>query len=89
MTDPVVVDRLLKIVAEVAGPARTPETLGVGTTLRDGGLWLDSVALLELIVAVESEFEVDFDPASDFAEGALESVGSLAAMIGRRMTERS
>lgn len=87
--DPVVVDRLLKIVAEVAGPARTPQTLGVGTALRDGGLWLDSVALLELIVAVESEFEVDFDPASDFDDGALESVGSLAAMIGRRRTERS
>jgi len=87
--DHLIVDRLLKVVADIAGPARTPGTLGLDTLLRDGGLWLDSVALLELIVAVEGEFEVDFDPASDFSDGALESVGSLAAVIGQRLAERA
>lgn len=88
MTDPALVDRLLKIVTDIAGPGRTPADLGPATALRDGGLWLDSVALLELIVAVESEFEVDFDPTTDFGDAALASVASLAAVIERRLEER-
>lgn len=89
MKDQAILERLLKIVADIAGPERMPEDLGPATSLRDGGLWLDSVALLELIVAVESEFEVDFDPTSDFGDAALASVGSLAGVITRRLGERA
>jgi acyl carrier protein len=87
--DPAVVDRLLKIVAEIAGPGRTPADLGPHTPLRDGGVWLDSVALLELIVASEAEFAVSFDPMSDFGDGALATVGSLGAVIDRRLREQA
>lgn len=89
MTDPGVVDRLLKIVAEVAGPGRTPADLGPHTPLRDGGVWLDSVALLELIVASEAEFAVSFDPTSDFGDTALATVESLGAVIDRRLQEQA
>ncbi len=80
-------DRLLKIVADVAGPGRTPADLGPDTALRDGGVWLDSVGLLELIVAAEAEFQVSFDPASDFGDAALSTVGSLGDVIARRQRE--
>ena len=51
-----ILDRLEKIVRQVAGAARASGALDASTPLRDGGLWLDSVALLELVVAVEREF---------------------------------
>lgn len=89
MTDPAAMDRLLKIVADVAGPGRTPTDLGPGTPLRDGGVWLDSVGLLELIVAAEAEFDVSFDPTSDFGNAALATVGSLGAVIDRRRREQA
>jgi hypothetical protein len=39
-------------------------------------------------VAVETEFEVDFDPTTDFGEAALRTVGTLAAVIEDRMRGR-
>ena len=84
-----VVDRLMKIVADVAGPGRTPADLGSHTPLRDGGVWLDSVGLLELIVAAEAEFDVSFDPTSDFGDAALDTVGSLGEVIDRRLREQA
>jgi acyl carrier protein len=85
MTSRSVPDRLKAILREVAGPGRTPPALGAETPLRAGGFWFDSVALLELIVAVETEFGVDFDPATDFGDAALRTVGSLTAVIERRL----
>ena len=89
MTDPAVLDRLMKIVVDVAGPGRTPSDLGPHTLLRDGGVWLDSVGLLELIVATEAEFDVSFDPTSDFGDAALATVGSLGDVIDRRLREQA
>ncbi len=88
MSDEAIRQRLLKIVRDVAGPGRAPAEIDASTPLRDGGFWLDSVALLELIVAVEAEFEVDFDPTTDFGEAALATVGSLSAVIERRLGAR-
>jgi acyl carrier protein len=79
-----VLDRVMEIVADVAGPARTPAEVRPGTPLREGGFWLDSVDLLELVVACEAEFDLDFDPATGLTETALATVGSLAAMIASR-----
>jgi len=69
----------------VAGPARIPANPGENTPLRDGGFWLDSLALLELVVACEAEFDLDFDPATDLSEATLATAGSLAAMIASRI----
>jgi acyl carrier protein len=88
VTDPALLARLRGIISEIAGPGRAADEIGVETPLRDGGLWLDSVALLELIVAVEAAFEVDFDPTSDFGDSALQTVGSLAIVIERRLRGR-
>ena len=79
-----VIDRVMRVVAEVAGPARTPPEVRPDTPLRDGGFWLDSVDLLELVVACEAEFDLDFDPVAGLSDKALSTVGSLAAMIAAR-----
>jgi acyl carrier protein len=83
----VILDRLEKLVRELAGPARASGPLDAATPLRDGGLWLDSVALLELVVAVEREFGVDFEPA-DLSDSSLQTLGSLADVIERRLAGR-
>jgi acyl carrier protein len=85
MTNAAVVGRLLPLLARVAGADRTPADAGPETPLREGGFWLDSVALLELIVAAETEFGVEFDPTRDFEEAPLRTVGSFAACIGARL----
>jgi acyl carrier protein len=78
------VDRVLGVVAAVAGPERMPAVTGPDTPLREGGFWLDSLGLLEVVMGCEAEFGLDFDPATDFSEAALATVGSLAAVIERR-----
>ena len=81
MTREPVLDRVKAIVARVAGPDRTPSAVGSTTLLGEGGLWLDSVELLEVILACEEEFDLVFDADLRLAEEALTTVGSLAARI--------
>jgi acyl carrier protein len=83
-----VLDRVMEIVSEVAGPGRTPSVVRPDTPLRDGGFWLHSADLLELVVACEAEFDLDFDPATGLSEVALSTAGSLAAMIASRRPNR-
>jgi acyl carrier protein len=87
MAEDELLERLLKIVAFVAGPHRLPSDLGAHTPISDGGLELDSTAVLELIVSCEAEFGVTLDPDTDFTEEALSTVGRLAASV-RRATGR-
>jgi acyl carrier protein len=82
MDDPVVT-RLLEIVEYVAGAHRLPDDLGVHTPITAGGLELDSVAVLELILACETEFSVTFDPRTDLTREALHTIGSLARSVHR------
>jgi len=88
MIEPSVVDRVLKIVAAVAGPSRTPADAGADTPLCDAGFWLDSLALLELVMACEAEFEFDFDPGTEIAQAKRATVGSLAAIIAEGRPSR-
>lgn len=88
MSDEAIQKRLARIVRDVAGRGHASGEIDLSTPLRDGGLGLDSVALLELIVAVEAEFEVDFDPTTDFGAAALATLGSLSAVIERRLGAR-
>ena len=83
MTDrDAVLARLRVIVARVVGPRRTPPA-ALSTDLHpgEGGWWLDSLELLEVIVACEAEFQITFEPARDLLGGALETLGTLAALI--------
>jgi acyl carrier protein len=78
------VSRVAAVIARVVGPERTPPDAGADTPLAGGGFWLDSVALLEVIVACEAEFDVSFDPDTDLTPEALATVGSLAQLVAAR-----
>jgi acyl carrier protein len=80
-----VIARIITLTVQIAGPERTPREVGPDTMLTEGGFWLDSVALLEVIVACEAEFAVEFDSEEDLTTQALESVGSLAEVIRRKL----
>ena len=80
-----IVERVIALVAEIAGPERTPQEVGSDTPLTDGGFWLDSVSLVEMIVACETEFFVEFDSEEDLTTAALESIGSLVTVIQRKL----
>lgn len=81
MTRAQIVDRVREIVISVAGPHRTPLEPGPSTALGQGGFWLDSIAMLELVIACEEDFGVTFDSATDMTEESLKTVESLAALI--------
>ena len=74
-------ERVQTVVAQVAGPSRTPPDAGPDTPLGDGGFWLDSVDLVEVVVACESEFEVSFEGETDLTCETLHSGRTLAELI--------
>lgn len=49
MTGDALTARVLAIVAEVAGPNRAPADVGPDTALAEGGFWLESAGLLEVV----------------------------------------
>jgi acyl carrier protein len=67
------------IVARVAG--RTGRVSGADTPLTNGGYWLDSVHLLETIIACEEAFGVEFDTDVDLTAATLMSVRTLFHLI--------
>ncbi len=70
------------IVAGVVGARRAlPADMGANTPLAEGGLWLDSLELLEVIVACEVEFGIIFEPAKDLLGDGLETLETLAALV--------
>jgi acyl carrier protein len=79
-----ILQRVLSLVATVAGPARTPAGAGPDTPLRDGGFWLDSVDLVELVIACEAEFNLRLDGRTDLSGTSLATVGTLAEMVAAR-----
>lgn len=81
MTGPLTLERVQAIVACAAGPGRAPIAAGPETPLVDGGFWLDSVHLLEAIIACESEFGVIFDPDTDLIGTHLRTVRTLHDLI--------
>lgn len=69
--------RLIGILAEIAGPDRTPPQVELETPLTEGGLWLDSADLLEAVLACEAAFSVRLDPPALFSDVSTLTVGRL------------
>ena len=85
MTSPgALLEALRTLVTRVAGPGRAPVESGPATPLSEGGFWLDSVELLEVVVACESEFDITFDATRDFVDDAFATLGTLAALVDRK-----
>ena len=79
------IEALRCIVAGVVGPKRaTAVDMTTDTPQGEGGLWMDSVELLEVIVACETAFGIIFEPAKDLVGDSLDTLGTLAALISAR-----
>jgi len=89
MTSTPTLDAVHAVVARVAGAHRSPAAPGPDTRLTDGGYWLDSVHLLEAIIACEDAFGVVFDPATDFTDDNLRTVGTLCDLVRRAASRRA
>ena len=72
-------ERAQAIVARVAG--RSGRFSSADRPLTNGGYWLDSVHLLETIIACEEAFGIELDPDVDLTAAALRSVGTLFDLI--------
>jgi acyl carrier protein len=81
MTRALTLERVLDLVTQVAGPDRIPSGAGADTPLKDGGFWLDSASLLEVIIACEAEFDVVLEPETDFTDQGLATTRSLFTLI--------
>ena len=79
-----ILERLQALVSERAGRARTPADAGPDTPLGEGGYWLDSVDILELVVACEHEFSISFEGEADLTEESLGTVATLADLIASK-----
>jgi len=84
MDNTTLLDGLRAIVTRVVGAARVPADVGADTRLSDGGLWLDSMDLLQVVLACEARFGITFKPAEDLIGNGLETLGTLADVIRRR-----
>ncbi len=61
MTNDRVLQQVRAIVTHIAGPSRVPPNIDPDTPLGEGGFWLDSVDVLEVMIACEQAFGVSFD----------------------------
>jgi acyl carrier protein len=80
-----VLDRVMAIVATVAGPDRVPAGATPDTALGADGFWLDSVDVLEVILACEREFGTPLDQDDHLTAEALHDVRSLSETIRRKL----
>lgn len=65
----------------------TPEEIGNDELLFEGGIGLDSVDGLELLVAIERAFDIEIDD-SDLGGEVLKNVHSLVDFIERKRGEK-
>ncbi len=78
--DDPLLDATRAIVERVAGPSRAPADAGADTRLTEG-YWLDSIELLEVLIACETQFGIVLDEQRDLDDGVFETLGSLTTMI--------
>ena len=78
--------RTRRLVAQASG-AVAPEELRPDTPLLHGGLHLDSIATLELLLALEKEFSIELDAVQMRDAHALKTFGSLCAFLEQRCAE--
>ncbi len=73
-------DRVIEIIRKAAGLAGD-EPIGARTALVGSGVGLDSVAVLEVLVALEKEFGVELGQPELDETRALRTVGSLTELV--------
>jgi acyl carrier protein len=84
VNDDSVLNTVRAIVQRIAGPARTPPDVGPDTRLGEG-FWLDSVEMLEVILACEEQFGLTFEESRDITPETMRTLGTLAATVRSRL----
>lgn len=79
-TDAVLNDVISTIVHAVNLHHKPPGSIQAETSLRNGGLELDSIDILEIVVAIEQKFEVKMDDA-EVAKQYFKTVGGIAEYV--------
>jgi acyl carrier protein len=85
MTNDSTFDRVRALVVRLAGPDRTPRAIGPDTPLGQGGFHLDSVELLEVMLACESELGMLFDGDLTANVEALQTLSTLTLAVRVRL----
>ena len=73
-------ERVIAIVRQAA-ELKADERITADMGLVGSGLWLDSVAVLDLLLALEKEFGIELDRSSLSQAGTLSTVGSLTSLV--------
>lgn len=76
--------RIRKVLIEKMLSEVDPSGIKDDTPLIELGVGVDSVATLELIVALESEFKISIDE-EDISQSLLENIDSISEYIGKRL----
>ncbi|MEI6970891.1 MAG: phosphopantetheine-binding protein [bacterium] len=76
--------RVIEIVLATAG-LNSATQVTAETQLLNGGLSLDSVVVLELLLALEKEFKIELNAQELFEAQALKTVSSLAGFVDKKL----
>jgi acyl carrier protein len=79
-----IADRVRKIMADVLDLRLSPEEIGVGASLYSPTIQMDSLNLLQLLVAVEEEFGGRIED-EDVMEADLRTVGDIIELVQRHV----
>ena len=79
----VITERIKQIIVQHINPDLKPEELSDKTPLIGRGLGLDSVSLLELVVAIETDFGIRFDE-KDMSPELFADVASIAKYVEQK-----
>ena len=66
---------------------RAPCVVGPDTRLAED-YWLDSVEMLDVVIACEIAFGVAFDDRTDFESGSLSTLGTLTELLRSKLAAR-
>ena len=80
--------RTRKIMIEVLSLRLNPEDIRDDMSLYSPRIQLDSLSMLQLLLAVEDEFDVQLDD-EDVMEADLRTVGDLMQLLRRSIREKS
>lgn len=80
-------DKVKTTIVEELNLSIKPSEIGDDVLLFEGGIGLDSVDGLELLVAIERKFDIEIDD-SDLGGDVLKSVHSLVDFIEKKRVEK-
>lgn len=76
--------RVKKVLIKNALKDINPKELQIDSPLIEYGVGLDSVATLELVVALEEEFQISIDE-SEITPGTFEAISSISRHISQKI----